>query len=142
MGEAVGGTQDQRWGLFAGIVAGLLFLNRLRKRRKIRKIAWVWALAVARRDKKGLKVVEARRKHRARARMKADEKAKKAARKEKKKEKKERKKDRPIIEQLIRFAVLQFAKKAITQQIKGMEVDLGRSKLGSKVVGSAGSAEA
>lgn len=142
MSEAGGGMQDQRWGVFAGIIAGLFFLNRLRKRRKIKKIARVRAQALARREKKGLKEEEARRRARAKARMKADEQAKKATRKEKKKEKKRRKKDRPVIEQLIRFAVLQFAKKAIAQQIKGMEADLGKSKLGSRIAGRAGQAQA
>ncbi len=136
MSETVGGEQNQRWGIFAGMVLGLFLLNRLRKRRKIRKIAKMRARAVSEGEKKSGKKEKARRKARVKARMKAEEKAAKR----RKKERKEKKNDRSLIEQLARFAVLQFAKKIISQQIRDMEISLGKSKLGSKLVESAESA--
>jgi predicted AAA+ superfamily ATPase len=122
MDEVGGENQVQRMGMLIGILAALFILRRLRKRRKQKKLL----------------------KARAKARMKLEEKRRKelVARKQvvektRKKRGKKGKKERSLTEQLIRFAVFQFMKKLISQQIKQMEMDMGSSKLGKKITEAA-----
>ncbi len=118
MDDVGGEKQAQQIGIIIGILAALLILRRLRKRRKMKKMLKARAKARARLEE------QRRREEKAR---------KKPGRKEAKKGKKG-KKERSLVEQLIRFAVFQFLKKVISEQIKQMEVDIGGSKLGKKVV--------
>lgn len=110
--------QAQKWGMVAAVLAALFILHRWRQKRKVKKI------------------LKARAKVRAqaeRARRKA-----KGAEKEKKRGKKGKKgKERSLLEQLIRFAIFQLMKKVISEQIKQMEVDLSKGKLGKKLVEAA-----
>ncbi len=118
MNETGGENQAQRIATIAGILAVLLVLRRLRKRRKARKLLKARARARAH-------IVE-QRMRRERAREKAAAKTGKKGRKEKK--------DRSIPEQLVRFTILAIMKKIITQQIDQAGLELGKSRLGKKVV--------
>ena len=115
MGEASKDKRAPQLGMLAGILAVLLLLRRCRKRRKEKKLLRERVKARARLEEQRRKEEEGRRK----ARRKAG------------------KKERTMVEQLVRFAVFQLLKKAISQQIKAMEVDLGKGKLGKKIVGAA-----
>ena len=117
MNGAGGEKQAQKVGALLGAVAALFVLRRLRKRRKAKRLA-------KRREKARAKLAEQRRKEQ------------KAARKGGGKEKKGAE-ERSMFRQLVRFAVFQFLKKLIMQQIKQMEVDLGKGKLGKRIVGTA-----
>lgn len=121
MDDVGGKKQAQQIGMIIGILAAFLILRRLRKRRKEKKLIKARAKARVRLQEQRRKEEEAGSKTR-----------KKAAKKGKK-----GKKERSLVEQLIRFAVFQFLKKVISEQIKRMEVDLGGSKLGKKVVEAA-----
>jgi|YNPNPStandDraft_1061719.scaffolds.fasta_scaffold182767_1 hypothetical protein len=114
--------QAQKWGMIAAGLAVLLLFHRWRQRRKVKKILKARAKVRDQAEK-------ARRKAKA---------AEKARGREKKKGKKGKKgKERSLLEQLIRFAVFQFLKKVISEQIRQMEVDLSRGKLGRKLVEAA-----
>lgn len=110
------GTRDQavKWGLAAGGFFALILLRRWMRRRKIKKIL------------------------KARARMK--ERLEKARAKEAKPAKggrgKKKAKERSMAEQLVRFAVFQFLKKVISEQIKQAQIDLGKGRLGKRLVGT------
>ncbi|MBC7247666.1 MAG: hypothetical protein H5T73_07795 [Actinobacteria bacterium] len=108
--------QAQKWGMIAAGLAVLLLFHRWRQKRKVKKI---------------LKARAKVRDQAEKARRKAKG-AEKAKGREKKKSKKG--KERSLLEQLIRFAVFQLMKKVISEQIKQMEVDLSRGKLGKKLV--------
>ncbi len=107
--EAEVQKQLQWLGMAAGGLAVLFLLNRWRQKRKVKKILRARARLKARQDKE------------------RKEKRGKAARRAKKKE-------RSMFQQLVRFAVFQFLKKVISEQIKQMEVELGKGKLGKKLV--------
>lgn len=128
MSEAGGENISQKAGAAVGILAALLILRRLRKRRKEKKLAKARARARAR-------VIEQRIKEE-KARGKAARKAPKKSGKEKRGKKD--KKDRSIPEQLIRFTILAVMKKVISQQIEQAGLELGKSKLGKKVVEASG----
>jgi hypothetical protein len=119
MKEAVGEGQEQRWGIFAGILVTLYVLNKLRKRRKMKKLLRMRARAKARTDKTRKKAADAR----------AKEVAKKLPKKKGKKKKSEARK-------LLNFVVFQILKKVISKQLKQMEFDLSQNKLGKKLVGA------
>lgn len=118
MGEFFRENKEASWGAIAGLLLSILFLHRLRKRRKKKKLL----------------------KARAKARARMESKRAKEAEKPTKKEKKKTKKEKSLVSQLVRFTIFQVAKKIITEQIKQTEGDLGKKKLGSKVVSAAGSA--
>ncbi len=109
-----GEKQAQKVGALLGAVAALIILRRLRKRRKAKKLLKKRAKAKAR-------LAEQRKKEQAAARKGKGRKGGKD-------------KERSMLQQLVRFAVFQFLKKLITQQIKQMEVDLGKGKLGKRIV--------
>lgn len=113
MDEAGMEKQAQRWGMIAGALVALFLLHRWRQRRKVKKILKARAKVRAREE-------EAQRKE---ARGRA------AKRRGKKKGK-----ERSLVEQLVRFALFQFLKKVISEQIKQMEIELGKGKLGKKLV--------
>jgi LPXTG-motif cell wall-anchored protein len=117
MNEAFGEDKQPNWGIIAGVMAGLFLLWRLRKRRKRKKLLKARAKLEKKRREQGKKT------------------RKKPEKKLKKKEKKV-KKERSLVSQLVRFAVFQIAKKAISEQIKNVEMDLGKGKIGAKVVSS------
>jgi len=121
MNEAFGEKPQPNWGVIAGVLAGLFLLWRLRKRRKKKKLL-----------KAKAKVERRRREQEKKAKKKPEKKLKKKDKKQKKKAKKER----SLVSQLVRFAVFQLAKKVISEQIKNVEVDLGKGKIGAKVVSS------
>lgn len=121
------GNQQPPWGAIAGAAAAFIVILRIRKRRKKKKL------------EKLLKAREKARLERKRAeekRLKKEKPAKKAA-----KGKKE-KKERSLVEQLVRFTVFQLLKKVISSKIKEMEIDLGKSKIGEKVVAASETAKA
>lgn len=111
--EAEAQKQLQKWGLVAGGLAFLFLLNRWRQKRKVKKILKARARLRARQER------ELKEKKRGRAAKKA------------------KKKERSMLQQLVRFAVFQFLKKIISEQIKQMEVELGKGKLGKKLVEAA-----
>ena len=121
MNEAFGEKPQPNWGVIAGVLAGLFLLWRLRKRRKKKKLL-----------KAKAKVERRRREQEKKAKKKPEKKLKKKDKKQKKKAKKER----SLVSQLVRFAIFQLAKKVISEQIKNVEVDLGKGKIGAKVVSS------
>lgn len=108
--EAEVQKQLQKWGLVAGGLAALFLLNRWRQKRKVKKILKARAKLKARQEK------ERKEKKRGRAARRA------------------KKKERSMVQQLVRFAVFQFLKKVISEQIRQMEVELGKGKLGKKLV--------
>ncbi|WP_458011351.1 hypothetical protein [Candidatus Solincola sp.] len=110
MEEAEVQKQLQKWGLVAGGLAALFLLNRWRQKRKVKKILKARAKLKARQEK------ERKEKKRGRAARRA------------------KKKERSMVQQLVRFAVFQFLKKVISEQIRQMEVELGKGKLGKKLV--------
>ncbi|MDI6873312.1 MAG: hypothetical protein QME84_03390, partial [Actinomycetota bacterium] len=109
MEEAEVQKQLQKWGLVAGGLAALFLLNRWRQKRKVKKILKARAKLKARQEK------ERKEKKRGRAARRA------------------KKKERSMVQQLVRFAVFQFLKKVISEQIRQMEVELGKGKLGKKL---------
>ncbi len=111
-----GEKQAQKVGALLGAVAALVILRRLRKRRKAKKLLKQRAKARAR-------LAEQRRKEQEAARKGKGRKGREKGAKE-----------RSMVQQLVRFAVFQFLKKLITQQIKQMEVDLGKGRLGKRIV--------
>lgn len=118
MNDAFGEKQQPNWGIIAGAVVGLFLLWKLRRRRKRKKIL-----------KARAKIEKKRREQEKKAKKKPEKKLKK-------KEKKKVKKERSLVSQLVRFAVFQIAKKVISEQIKNMEVDLSKGRIGAKVVSS------
>jgi hypothetical protein len=102
--------QLQKWGLVAGGLAVLFFLNRWRQKRKVKKIL------------------------KARARLKAWQEKEREEKKKGRAARRGKKKERSMVQQLVRFAVFQFLKKIISEQIKQMEVELGKGRLGKKLV--------
>ncbi len=119
MGETSAEKQAQKWGLIAGILVALFLLNRWRQNRKVKKILKAKAKVSAQAEKM-------------RGKAKPAEEGKGRGKRGKKKGK-----ERSIIEQLLRFAIFQFMKKVISEQIKQMEVDLSKSKVGKKLAGAA-----
>ncbi len=115
MEETAAEKLSQKWWLVAGGLAVLLLLHRWRQKRKVEKL------------------LKARAKMRARA-EKARPEVKGAG---KRKRGKKKGKDRSLAEQLLRFAAFQLMKKIISEQIKQMEVDLGRGRIGKKLVEAA-----
>ncbi len=113
MEEAEVQKQLQKWGMVAGGLAVLLLLNRWRQKRKVEKIL------------------------KARAKLKAQQEKERKAKAKGKAAKRSRKKERSMLQQLVRFAVFQFLKKVISEQIKQMEVELGKGKLGRRLVEAA-----
>jgi hypothetical protein len=97
-------------GVGRGGLAALFLLNRWRQKRKVKKILKARAKLKARQEK------ERKEKKRGRAARRA------------------KKKERSMVQQLVRFAVFQFLKKVISEQIRQMEVELGKGKLGKKLV--------
>ena len=89
-----------------------------------------------RKRRKKKKLLKAKAKLEKRRREQAKKAKKKPDKKLKKKEKKKKKKERSLASQLVRFAVFQIAKKIISEQIKSVEMDLGKGKIGAKVVSS------
>lgn len=110
MAETTAEKPAQKWGLIAGGLVALFLLNRWRQKRKVKKILEARAKASALAEK-------AKRKEGAKVRGKRGKKGK----------------ERSMVEQLLRFAVFQFMKKVISEQIKQMEVDLAKGKLGKKL---------
>lgn len=115
MNGSEGERQAQKVGALLGGVVALIVLRRLRKRRKAKKLLKQRAKARARLEKR-------RRKERETARKEKGRKGEK---------------ERSMLQQLVRFAIFQFLKKLIMQQIKQMEVDLGKGKLGKRIVEAA-----
>ncbi|MDI6830803.1 MAG: hypothetical protein QME88_05655 [Actinomycetota bacterium] len=111
-----GEKQAQKVGALLGAVAALVILRRLRKRRKAKKLLKQRAKARAR-------LAEQRRKEQEAARKGKGRKGREKGGRE-----------RSMVQQLVRFAVFQFLKKLIMQQIKQMEVDLGKGRLGKRIV--------
>ncbi len=109
-----GEKQAQKVGALLGAMAALIILRRLRKRRKAKKL-------LKQRAKAKAKLAERRKKEQEASRRRKGRKGDKG-------------KERSMLQQLVRFAVFQFLKKLITQQIKQMEVDLGKGKLGKRIV--------
>ncbi len=114
----------QKAGTALGVLAALLILRRLRKRRKEKRLAKARARARARAIELRIKEEKTRGKAGRKAPLKGDA----------KKKVKKAKRDRSITEQLIRFTVLAVMKKVISQQIDKAGLDLGKSRLGRKVV--------
>lgn len=112
-----GEKQAQKAGMLIGALAAIIILRRLRKRRKAKKL-------LKRRAKAKAKLAERRKKEQEAARRRRGRKGGKG-------------RERSMLEQLVRFAVFQFLKKLITQQIKQMETDLGKGKLGKRIVEAA-----
>ena len=109
--------QKQRWGVFSAILAALYLLNKLRKRRKLKK--------------------QIKKRARARARMEEMRRKEEGAKKKAgKRVVKKAKKKKSLIQQLVRFTIFQILRKLISEQIKQTEIDLGRGKLGKKLVGA------
>lgn len=111
--EAEVQKQLQKWGMVAGGLVVLLLLNRWRQKRKVKKIL------------------------KARAKLKAQQEKERREKTKGRTAKRARKKERSMFQQLVRFAVFQFLKKVISEQIKQMEVELGKGKLGKKLVEAA-----
>lgn len=111
MAETTAEKPAQKWGLIAGGLVALFLLNRWRQKRKVKKILKARAKVSAQAEK-------VKRKEGAKVRGKRGEK---------------KGKERSMVEQLLRFAVFQFMKKVISEQIKQMEVDLAKGKLGKKL---------
>ncbi len=122
--------QKQRWGVFAGILLGLFFLHKLRKRRKIKKILKNRAKVRAKMDKGRKKDVKSKAKTMAKTKVAAQAKPSKKA-------KKKAKKDKTVAQQLISFTILTLMKKIISQQIKQIEPGLSKAKLGKTVIEAA-----
>ncbi|MDY6795189.1 MAG: hypothetical protein SWK76_07900 [Actinomycetota bacterium] len=120
MGESLLEKKEASLGALAGLLVAVLLLLKLRKRRKRKKLLKAKAKAKARMEKRRKLEVK-----------KTDKKGKKKA-----------KKERSLVSQLIRFTVFQVAKKLISEQIKQTEMDLGKGKLGSKIVSAAESVSA
>lgn len=109
--EAGAEKQVQKWGMIAGGLAALFLLHRWRQKRRIKKIL------------------------NARAKLKAhEEKERREAERGKGKKRGKKGKERSMLQQLVRFAVFQLLKKVISEQIKQMEIELGKGKLGKKLV--------
>jgi|GEM_PF-2403163 len=115
------GTRDQavKLGLAAGGLFALVLLRRWMRRRKIKKILKARARMKARLEKSRAKEAKAEK-----GRRRAGKKGR----------------ERSMAEQLIRFAVFQFLKKIISEQIKQTQLDLGKGRLGKKLVGAPGEA--
>jgi FtsZ-interacting cell division protein ZipA len=120
-----GENRLQAWAAVAAALAGFLLIRKWRKRRQRKKVE---------------KILKKREKARLKEKRKTKEKAISDARKRRKeavrKAKKKAAKERSMLQQLVRFAVFQLLKKMISEQIKGIEMDLGKSRLGERLVSS------
>lgn len=117
--DGSGNMQNQRWAVAAGILALFYILNKLRGRRKMKKMV---------EERLKARMEEAREKSvsgRVRRRLVEETKSRKKSRKKGKQE-------RSMLRTLIRAVAFQLAKKIISEQINRAEIGLKGLKAGKK----------
>ncbi|OFW57270.1 MAG: hypothetical protein A2V52_07690 [Actinobacteria bacterium RBG_19FT_COMBO_54_7] len=113
MDDAGDVMQNKRWAIFAGAIAALYFLNKLRKRRKMKKM--IEGRLKARIEEQREKSVSGKMQRRLVEESKTS-----------KKSRRKRKKERSMLSTIMRAVVFQLVKKIITDQIN--QADMGRLK--------------
>jgi len=119
-------VQQYNWPATIAFLGGLALLFLWRQRRKRKKLEKMVREA-QRRSEARRKQARAKREERAKVKVKSS-KSKACRRKRREKEKVS------MARQLVRFAVFQFLKKLISEQINRIELDLQKSPLGAKLV--------
>jgi hypothetical protein len=116
--DETGNLQNQRWAVAAGVIALLYFLNKMRKRRKMKKI--IEERLKARMEAEREKSVSGKVKRRLVAETKGRKRGKKA------------KKEKSMMRSIVRAVLFQLAKKMIMEQLGQAEFGIKGLKPGKK----------